>query len=249
MKLNVNHPAYVLAFAGVVSAGFTAAIMALHAAAEPTVRRNARLFEQRALVEAFALDEGRPLTDEQVLAAYRRHVRRGRRIADPQTGTDFELIETVRTDPATGAEEAVGYAFAVWGVGFWARIDGYLAVTPDLGEVIGLVIVRHSETPGLGGRITEKAWRDAFRGTAGGWTRSPARRARPPPWSGCSTSGWRSSAGRPGAPASCERTDAQDRTTWASHRRSRVPSRRCGASSGGRTPSSARCWASARRWP
>jgi Na+-transporting NADH:ubiquinone oxidoreductase subunit C len=164
MKLNVNHPAYVLAFAGVVSAGFTAAIMALHAAAEPTVRRNARLFEQRALVEAFALDEGRPLTDEQVLAAYRRHVRRGRRIADPQTGTDFELIETVRTDPATGAEEAVGYAFAVWGVGFWARIDGYLAVTPDLGEVIGLVIVRHSETPGLGGRITEKAWRDAFRG-------------------------------------------------------------------------------------
>ena len=173
MKPPVNSPAYVLAFAAVVATAFTAAIMTLHALTAPAAERNATLYEQRAVVEVFGLAAGRKLTDRQVLETYRRRIRPlSRRLADPQTGAVFNdpdgasartLVAT--TAPAgSGRAEVVGYAFPVWGVGFWARIDGYLAVTPDLRRVIGIVFVRHSETPGLGGRLTEPAWRGRFAG-------------------------------------------------------------------------------------
>ena len=57
----------------------------------------------------------------------------------------------------------IGRAFAVSGVGFWASIEGILALSPDLQRVTGVVFLRHSETPGLGGRITERQFRDQFR--------------------------------------------------------------------------------------
>jgi len=163
-KLDVNRPGYVLVFAAAASAAFTAAIMSLHAATESQVRRNERLFEQRALVEAFGLHDGKALTDQQVIERYDRHIRRdGKTIEDPQSGTRFEVIRTVEPT-AGGGERLLGYAFPVWGTGFWARIDGWLAVTPDLSRAIGIVFVRHSETPGLGARITEPRWRKEFEG-------------------------------------------------------------------------------------
>jgi len=170
MKVNVNKPAYVLVFSAAVSAAFTAAIMTLHALTAGAAERNARLYEQRSVVEVFGLGGAGRMTDEQVLRTYGRRVRQlDVPLRDPQTGTGFN-------DPGGGAGAAktlvardadgrlLGYALPVWGIGFWARIDGYLAVTPDLKKVIGIVFLRHSETPGLGGRITEPAWRKQFRG-------------------------------------------------------------------------------------
>jgi len=171
MKPNVNHPAYVVAFAGIVSAAFTAAIMSLHAAAAGTVHRNEETFRRKALVDVFGLARGEA-TDGQVRALYDAHVRRvDRLVADPQGGTVFNDPQVGDDRPGPKAYLCLGddgrvaaIAFPVWGTGFWARIDGYLAVTPDLSEVVGLTFVAHSETPGLGGRITEPAWRRAFRG-------------------------------------------------------------------------------------
>jgi len=48
-----------------------------------------------------------------------------------------------------------GYALPVGGPGFWGPIQGMVGLAPDAGSVIGLAFYRHSETPGLGGRITE----------------------------------------------------------------------------------------------
>jgi len=159
MKPDVNSPAYVLAFAAVASGLFTAAIMSLHAATQGVVERNEQAYEQRALLEVFGLTE---------TAAAGREVRRGREITDPDSGTAFELIEGYRVDEAGGRKELIGYAFPVWGVGFWAQIRGYLAVDSRLERIIGIVFVQHSETPGLGGRITERAWRAKFRGLLAG---------------------------------------------------------------------------------
>jgi len=176
MRLNTNSPAYVLVFAAVVSAVFTGAIMALHAVTSPIIERNERLYRQRALVDVFGFDEGKTLSDAEVADVYARRIRPvEREIVDPETGTIFNvplgqgnersarMYRAVTIDEA-GKEKTIGYALPIWGVGFWARIDGYLAVSVDLHKSLGIVFVRHSETPGLGGRITERQWREQFAG-------------------------------------------------------------------------------------
>lgn len=56
------------------------------------------------------------------------------------------------------------YAAEFSGAGVWGTIRGFAAFTADLGQFIGLEIVDHSETPGLGGRIEEPVYKDQFRG-------------------------------------------------------------------------------------
>jgi Na+-transporting NADH:ubiquinone oxidoreductase subunit C len=58
----------------------------------------------------------------------------------------------------------VGYAFPISGIGFWATIRGYLAVSPDGAHTLGIAFLDHAETPGLGGRITERGFRRQFVG-------------------------------------------------------------------------------------
>ncbi len=171
MKVNVDHPVYVLVFSAVVAAVFTGGIMAFHASTREVVNRNEKLFEQRALVEVFGLSEGQPLTDARIADLYAKHIKPlDVPLVDPESGTAFNVrgVEgpaVRRTYVATRDGGAViGYAFPVWGVGFWAQISGYFALTPDLDRVIGIAFLEHSETPGLGGRIMEESWRERFDG-------------------------------------------------------------------------------------
>ncbi|RMG84930.1 MAG: FMN-binding protein, partial [Candidatus Dadabacteria bacterium] len=57
-----------------------------------------------------------------------------------------------------------GYAFPFEGPGFWGPISGVVAVDPAGERILGISFVRHQETPGLGGRISEGWFRDQFRG-------------------------------------------------------------------------------------
>lgn len=57
-----------------------------------------------------------------------------------------------------------GYAFPVNGVALWGTVEGYAAISADYNELIGLDFTSHSETPGLGGRITEDSFKEQFRG-------------------------------------------------------------------------------------
>jgi len=57
-----------------------------------------------------------------------------------------------------------GYAFPLQGPGFWGPIHGMMAVDPRLKEVLGIAFYEHSETPGLGGRITEDWFQKQFEG-------------------------------------------------------------------------------------
>jgi Na+-transporting NADH:ubiquinone oxidoreductase subunit C len=51
------------------------------------------------------------------------------------------------------------------GQGYGGRIDAILALRGDTNTIAGLAVTRHSETPGLGGRIEEAAWQAGFPGT------------------------------------------------------------------------------------
>lgn len=56
-----------------------------------------------------------------------------------------------------------GYAVPVGGPGFWGPIEGMVGISADAGRIIGLAFYRHSETPGLGGRITENWFSRQFK--------------------------------------------------------------------------------------
>jgi len=57
----------------------------------------------------------------------------------------------------------IGYAFMMEGNALWGSVKGYMAVSKDLNEILGVDFVSHSETPGLGGRIDEPWFKDQFR--------------------------------------------------------------------------------------
>jgi Na+-transporting NADH:ubiquinone oxidoreductase subunit C len=160
--------AYVVFFAVAVSGVFTAAIMALHVATAPIVERNERLLTERAIVELFRLGDVAQLSGEQVAELYDRRIRRATIAAG--TPEEMEILLAYLQDLPAEAPGDPGdksrlkaYGVPIRGVGFWAMIEGYLAVTPDAARTLGVVFLRHSETPGLGGRITEDEFRRWFR--------------------------------------------------------------------------------------
>lgn len=71
---------------------------------------------------------------------------------------DGDIIYSLRD-----GDEVVGYAFPARGAGLWGSIEAYVAVRADYSEIIGLEFISHSETPGLGGRISESDFKEQFR--------------------------------------------------------------------------------------
>lgn len=59
--------------------------------------------------------------------------------------------------------EVKGYAFPVGGTGLWGSVEGYVGISSDYTKLLGIDFVAHSETPGLGGRISEDSYKDQFR--------------------------------------------------------------------------------------
>lgn len=58
----------------------------------------------------------------------------------------------------------VGYVFPFEGDAVWGHLRGFIGLTTDLQNVLGVYFLSHSETPGLGGRIDEMQYKEQFRG-------------------------------------------------------------------------------------
>ena len=164
MRGIVKSPVYVILFAAVTSAVFTAAIASLHIVTAKTLARSKLLIRERALVELFDLGDLNTISDDQTAQLVARQIDQTMTLTDPDSGRVFQLIRAYDRSSSEGDARLIGYAFDVSGNGFWARIDGLVAVTPDLVRIKGVVFLKHSETPGLGGRITESQWRKKFKG-------------------------------------------------------------------------------------
>jgi Na+-transporting NADH:ubiquinone oxidoreductase subunit C len=61
-----------------------------------------------------------------------------------------------------GSEQAIALRFS--GPGLWGPIKGFLALEPDMKKIRGLTFYEQEETPGLGGEIAAKWFRDQFAG-------------------------------------------------------------------------------------
>lgn len=62
-------------------------------------------------------------------------------------------------DGAVGA-----MAIPMYGKGLWGPVSAYIALAPDVSEVIGTTFFAPKETPGLGAEIQEPAFEDAWKG-------------------------------------------------------------------------------------
>ena len=169
MKVNTKNPFYVIGFVVVVSAVFTAGIVALQIATAARVERNEKMRRYRALASLFAPSWGvgdvDKLSNDAVVKLVDGRVDSSKRLvyesAKPpaKPPVDMQLFWAYAT---AERKKKVGLAFPVGGNGFWAPIRGYLAVDPERKRALGIVFVEQKETPGLGARITEKAFTDQF---------------------------------------------------------------------------------------
>lgn len=54
--------------------------------------------------------------------------------------------------------------FRTEGAGLWSRIEVLVAVAPGLEKLHGMRVLSQAETPGLGGRISERGFQESFAG-------------------------------------------------------------------------------------
>lgn len=60
-------------------------------------------------------------------------------------------------------DKEVSYAVPVEGPGLWGTISGYIGLNADYSKITGIDFIVQSETPGLGGRISEESYKEQFR--------------------------------------------------------------------------------------
>lgn len=79
-------------------------------------------------------------------------------IANLGSRADLKQIYLLRN--AEGRVELV--ILPISGTGYGGPIEAMIAIEGEMNTVAGLTILSHNETPGLGGRIDETAWRQQF---------------------------------------------------------------------------------------
>ncbi|MEX2442510.1 MAG: RnfABCDGE type electron transport complex subunit G [Alkalispirochaeta sp.] len=86
---------------------------------------------------------------------------------DGDRNPDFEEVPTDGTTVYRAQSdngELLGYAVRVTTTGYGGEIQLLVGLTPDSETIRGIQVVEHIETPGLGGRITEDAFGEQFKG-------------------------------------------------------------------------------------
>jgi Na+-transporting NADH:ubiquinone oxidoreductase subunit C len=151
---------YIILFMVLAAAIFGSGVTGIYLISKRTLERNNELRAQRALVDVFGLGDAVEMSAEQIAELVQRRIDDAETRTDPGTGWTFHLLKAYADDQR---QRLLAYGFRFRGLGFWAPIEGMLAVTPDLSETVGLVILEHKETPGLGGRIEEPAFTRQFR--------------------------------------------------------------------------------------
>lgn len=140
---------YIVVFMLIVSAFFTLLLAGANQLYLPKIQENELLAERRAILYVFDIDQSG--SSAEVLKRFEQNVKQ-------TTVSGIELYEYTSEDG-----EPIAYAVPFTGSGLWGSISGYLGVSSGLDHITGLVFTDQSETPGLGGRIDELAYREQFR--------------------------------------------------------------------------------------
>lgn len=138
---------YTVVFSFLVTFVFVLVLAVANEGTAEQVRLVQQTREAVAILSAFNID----FTEDNALEIYEEDLQRE------------ELSDGTILFRYTGPDgEVVGKRFT--GSGLWGEIQGVLAVRADFSQIVGLQIVSHNETPGLGGRIDETWFTEQFRG-------------------------------------------------------------------------------------
>lgn len=150
---------YIVFFMVAIAALFGAGVTGINLLARDTLEQNDRLTRQKALIRLFKLGDVRELSKDEMETIVFNQIDESETRTDPETGWTFNLLKAYEDPEHTKLKS---YAFKFRGVGFWAPIEGLLAVSRDLKQTLGMVIIEQKETPGLGGRIEEPFFTKPF---------------------------------------------------------------------------------------
>ncbi len=135
--MNKQSLIYTVIFTFVVSFIFVAVLAVANEGTSDQVDLNQQLSRQQAVLNAIGIPYAGPDEVQQRFAAVQEIDRDGTTLY--RTEIDGEVV----------------FAKEFSGSGLWGMITGVLAVTEDLDRTVGMEIITHNETPGLGGRIDE----------------------------------------------------------------------------------------------
>ncbi|NMB03387.1 MAG: FMN-binding protein [Tissierellia bacterium] len=121
----------------------------LNQVTRPTIQQ----IEAEQVIAGILNSAGIDYTEENITQVYDENIR----LISPD-GADLEVYEIVKDG------QRDGYVFEYVGGALWGEVQGYIGVDDDLETILGVDIVKNSETPGLGGRITEDWFKDQFAG-------------------------------------------------------------------------------------
>jgi Na+-transporting NADH:ubiquinone oxidoreductase subunit C len=140
-------------FTMVVTLVFIAATSAVYSVTKEKIKQNERLrFIKSVLLAASIPLPAQPAEVEKVFSE------RVKEIKDNNGKTKYFVI--YKEDRST----VETYVLVRSGAGLWGTITATVGLSGDLNSFAGLEIVDQSETPGLGGRITEQWFMDQFKG-------------------------------------------------------------------------------------
>jgi Na+-transporting NADH:ubiquinone oxidoreductase subunit C len=139
----------------VMAMAFSALVSGVKAGLDERIERNRMLKFQSVILKVFHLLEPGKTAPQDIPGLYQDRVQEIR-VQDKTVYVGYEADRRAIR----------GYAFAVGGSGFWGPIEGLAAVDAGATKVLGLAFIRHSETPGLGGRISEPWFTRQFEGLA-----------------------------------------------------------------------------------
>jgi Na+-transporting NADH:ubiquinone oxidoreductase subunit C len=131
---------------------FASLVSAVKLLNERKIERNQTLKLQRIILQVLQIPTEEQMPEQELMRIFTDRVKE----IDVQERTLYigyeEDGQTIR-----------GYALPVGGPGFWGPIQGLVGITPDATMVLGIAFIKHSETPGLGGRITEPWFTEQFK--------------------------------------------------------------------------------------
>ncbi|MCX7788959.1 MAG: FMN-binding protein [Spirochaetes bacterium] len=137
---------YTVVFSFIITFLFVFLLALANEGTSGIVQRNQELARQKAILSAMAIPFR---TDEEVNTLYKA----------------IEILdkEGVRFYKSTQGGKTI-YAKEFSGSGLWGTITGILSVDEQVSQIVGIQIVSHNETPGLGGRVADPWFKDQFRG-------------------------------------------------------------------------------------
>ncbi len=132
-------------YTSLITFGFVLVLSLINFATLGKVKQNEEIFAVRALLNAFGIGYK---NDAEALKIYEERV--------SQFAIDDFTVYTTTVD----GEERVASIFT--GDALWGSIRFAMAFDKEVERIIGVDFIDQNETPGLGGRITEKWFRDQF---------------------------------------------------------------------------------------